>query len=134
MVQKWLLTNDQFSNRYSIPVLLYSSSAHTGQSLFGQKITKSRCEIPFFSYLLFSCRQNLAQGWERGGGSFVVYHKGKKVVDIWGGYADRQSHRKWSKDTLSIMFSSTKVPSLSFCATCLSHLQIGMSSHGIVID
>ncbi|GMS93682.1 hypothetical protein PENTCL1PPCAC_15857, partial [Pristionchus entomophagus] len=45
---------------------------------------------------------------ERGGASLTVYHHGKKVVDIWGGYADRASLRKWKKDTLQVAFSTTK--------------------------
>ncbi|EFO86110.1 CRE-LACT-4 protein [Caenorhabditis remanei] len=53
-------------------------------------------------------RKNLEQNWERAGAAFVVYHKGQKVVDIWGGYSDRESQRKWTKNTLSIAFSCTK--------------------------
>lgn len=55
-----------------------------------------------------NCRLNLEQNWERSGAAFVVYHKGVKVVDIWGGFADRESQRKWSRDTLSIAFSCSK--------------------------
>uniref|UniRef100_A0A914UL92 Beta-lactamase-related domain-containing protein n=1 Tax=Plectus sambesii TaxID=2011161 RepID=A0A914UL92_9BILA len=53
-------------------------------------------------------RKNFQDGWERDGASFVVYHKGKKVVDLWGGYADTASLRKWKEDTISVVFSSTK--------------------------
>ncbi|CAI2340450.1 unnamed protein product [Caenorhabditis sp. 36 PRJEB53466] len=53
-------------------------------------------------------RLNLEQNWERSGAAFVVHHKGVKVVDIWGGFADRESERKWSRDTLSIAFSCSK--------------------------
>ncbi|GMS87578.1 hypothetical protein PENTCL1PPCAC_9753, partial [Pristionchus entomophagus] len=53
-------------------------------------------------------RQNFHDGWERGGASLTVYHHGKKVVDIWGGYADRASLRKWKEDTLQVVFSTTK--------------------------
>jgi CubicO group peptidase (beta-lactamase class C family) len=38
----------------------------------------------------------------------VVYYKGKKVIDLWGGYADSSALRKWKKDTMTIVFSSTK--------------------------
>uniref|UniRef100_A0A914WZ40 Beta-lactamase-related domain-containing protein n=1 Tax=Plectus sambesii TaxID=2011161 RepID=A0A914WZ40_9BILA len=53
-------------------------------------------------------RKNFQDGWERDGASFVVYHKGKKVVDLWGGYADTASLRKWKEDTISVVFSTTK--------------------------
>ncbi|GMS94658.1 hypothetical protein PENTCL1PPCAC_16833, partial [Pristionchus entomophagus] len=52
--------------------------------------------------------QNFNDGWERGGASLTVYHHGKKVVDVWGGYADRASLRKWKEDTLQVVFSTTK--------------------------
>lgn len=52
--------------------------------------------------------KNFADGWERDGASFVVYYRGTKVIDIWGGYADVESMRKWTRDTISIAFSSTK--------------------------
>uniref|UniRef100_A0A8R1HL90 Beta-lactamase domain-containing protein n=1 Tax=Caenorhabditis japonica TaxID=281687 RepID=A0A8R1HL90_CAEJA len=51
---------------------------------------------------------NLEENWERSGGAFVVYHKGVKVVDIWGGLADRESERKWNENTLSVVFSCSK--------------------------
>ncbi|PIC44436.1 hypothetical protein B9Z55_004804 [Caenorhabditis nigoni] len=53
-------------------------------------------------------RKNLEENWERSGAAFVVYHKGQKVIDIWGGYADRESQRKWTKNTLSVAFSCSK--------------------------
>nr|XP_054768661.1 beta-lactamase domain-containing protein 2-like [Lytechinus pictus] len=43
-----------------------------------------------------------------GGSAFSVYYKGKKVVDIWGGYADYDSRQEWRQDTMSVFFSSTK--------------------------
>ncbi|CAJ0607300.1 unnamed protein product [Cylicocyclus nassatus] len=63
---------------------------------------------------------NFLEGWERGGASFVVYHNGKKVVDIWGGYADAESERLWKKDTLNVAFSSTK----AFAALCVAKLSL----------
>lgn len=68
-------------------------------------------------YLLY-LRKNFYDGWERDGASFVVYHKGKKVVDLWGGYADSAALRKWEKDTMSVAFSSTK----AVAALCVAML------------
>ena len=42
-----------------------------------------------------------------GGGAVCVYHRGEKVVDIWGGTRDA-SGRPWQEDTLSLSFSTTK--------------------------
>ena len=42
-----------------------------------------------------------------GGGSVCVYHRGEKVVDIWGGTRDAVG-TPWEEDTLSISFSTTK--------------------------
>ncbi|PIO60581.1 hypothetical protein TELCIR_17921, partial [Teladorsagia circumcincta] len=44
--------------------------------------------------------QNFLDGWEAEGASFAVFLKGKKVVDIWGGYADKQAARIWKEGAL----------------------------------
>lgn len=38
----------------------------------------------------------------------AIYHKGRKVVDLWGGFADFKTKREWKDDTLVPVFSSTK--------------------------
>ncbi|CAG8478938.1 15001_t:CDS:2 [Dentiscutata heterogama] len=45
------------------------------------------------------------------GASVAAYYNGKLVVDLQGGYADREAKRKYDEDTLQIVFSSTKVMS-----------------------
>ncbi len=42
-----------------------------------------------------------------GGAAACVYHKGEKVVDIWGGTCDTAG-TPWQEDTISISFSTTK--------------------------
>ncbi len=42
-----------------------------------------------------------------GGAAVCVYHKGEKVVDVWGGTRDREGNA-WEEDTVSISFSTTK--------------------------
>lgn len=42
------------------------------------------------------------------GASCCVYHKGKKVVDLWGGIRDIETGEPWEEDTISIVFSTTK--------------------------
>ncbi|PVD30182.1 hypothetical protein C0Q70_09444 [Pomacea canaliculata] len=52
-------------------------------------------------------RKRVEDGTERGG-SFAVYHKGEKLVDLWGGYANPHSSLPWQESTLTAMFSTTK--------------------------
>ncbi len=42
-----------------------------------------------------------------GGGAASVYHRGVKVVDLWGGTKDSEGH-PWLEDTTSPSFSTTK--------------------------
>lgn len=43
----------------------------------------------------------------RSGAAVTVYHQGKCMVDMWGGYRDREGN-PWQKDTLALSFSTTK--------------------------
>ena len=45
----------------------------------------------------FYLRQNFLDGWERSGAALSIFHEGKPVVDIWGGYADVETLRKWEE-------------------------------------
>jgi CubicO group peptidase (beta-lactamase class C family) len=42
-----------------------------------------------------------------GGASVCVYHRGEKVVDIWGGTRDAAGN-PWQEDTVAVSFSTTK--------------------------
>jgi len=42
------------------------------------------------------------------GAAVAVYVDGRKVVDLWGGLADRAAGRPWEEDTLALVFSTTK--------------------------
>ncbi|CAP32212.2 Protein CBR-LACT-2 [Caenorhabditis briggsae] len=53
-------------------------------------------------------KRNFADGWEREGASITVYHKDRVIVDLQGGYADKASGRKWTPDTRTVVFSTTK--------------------------
>ncbi|MEU4534221.1 serine hydrolase domain-containing protein [Streptosporangium sp. NPDC023825] len=50
---------------------------------------------------------NLAGGQEVGAAVGVYLH-GRKVVDLWGGIADPATGRRWERDTLQVVFSTTK--------------------------
>ena len=43
-----------------------------------------------------------------GGGALAVRLRGRRVVDLWMGVADRAGERPWTPDTLAISFSTTK--------------------------
>ena len=58
------------------------------------------------SWLFF--RQFISSGVEQGG-MFAVYNsEGQPLIEIWGGYADIESHRPWREDTLTMVWSCTK--------------------------
>ena len=48
-----------------------------------------------------------------GGASVAVYHRGRLVVDLWGGVRSRNGD-PWTRDTLAMCFSTTK----GVTATC----------------
>jgi CubicO group peptidase (beta-lactamase class C family) len=50
---------------------------------------------------------NLAGGQEIGA-AVAVYLHGRKVVDLWGGIADPENGRRWERDTVAVVFSTTK--------------------------
>ena len=42
------------------------------------------------------------------GGACCVYHRGEKVVDLWGGIRNRRTGEPWEQDTMVIVHSATK--------------------------
>ncbi|MGP3977869.1 serine hydrolase domain-containing protein [Streptomyces sp. 8N114] len=42
------------------------------------------------------------------GAAVCVYHDGRPVVDLWGGTADPEADRPWTRDTLQLVYSATK--------------------------
>lgn len=53
------------------------------------------------------------------GAAVSVFHRGRKVVDLWGGDADRRTHRPWEQDTLQLVFSTSKGVT-AICANLLA--------------
>ncbi len=49
----------------------------------------------------FRCRGEL-------GAAVCIYYKGEKVVDLWGGYKNRQTQSKWEEDTMVPIMSTGK--------------------------
>ena len=42
------------------------------------------------------------------GAACCVYHKGEKVIDLWGGVRDKTTGALWEEDTMAIVHSTTK--------------------------
>jgi CubicO group peptidase (beta-lactamase class C family) len=42
------------------------------------------------------------------GGACCAYHWGEKVVDVWGGIRNKQTGEPWERDTMVIVYSTTK--------------------------
>ncbi len=61
---------------------------------------------------------NFQNGGELGA-ACAVYHEGKKVVDLWGGYQDKKKNIPWKEDTLLLVYSATK--GMSGIALALAH-------------
>lgn len=53
--------------------------------------------------------ENLIASREELGASIVVNHAGEDVLDIWGGYKDPERTTPWEKDTITTLWSSTKI-------------------------
>ena len=42
------------------------------------------------------------------GAACCVYHKGEKVVDLWGGVRNKMTGELWEQDTMALVYSATK--------------------------
>ncbi|QLY28055.1 beta-lactamase family protein [Nocardia huaxiensis] len=51
--------------------------------------------------------ENLFAGG-RGGGALAVYHRGRRVVDVWTGTADAAGTRPWRENTAAVTYSTSK--------------------------
>ena len=55
------------------------------------------------------------------GAACCIYHRGKKVVDLWGGIRNESTGEPWKEDTMVIVFSTTK--GLAGLAMAVAHSQ-----------
>jgi CubicO group peptidase (beta-lactamase class C family) len=62
---------------------------------------------PGFGPVEEAFRANFDEGLEDGA-AFSAYHRGRKVVDLWGGVADTTTGRPWEEDALVLVYSTTK--------------------------
>jgi CubicO group peptidase (beta-lactamase class C family) len=71
------------------------------------KITADGFVAPGWEPVKSAFEKNFEVG-EEVGASASVYHRGEKVVDIWGGHFDVAGDRPYDDSTLQLMFSTTK--------------------------
>ncbi len=69
--------------------------------------TTNGSTAPGFEHVQEVFENNFAKGLEVGA-AFSAYHRGEKVVDLWGGVADEASGRPWEENTIELVFSTTK--------------------------
>ena len=56
-------------------------------------------------------REAFTENFERRnelGAACCVYHRGEKVVDLWGGIRNKSTGEPWEEDTMVIVYSATK--------------------------
>src|ERR1700722_19743874 len=65
---------------------------------------------PGFESARVAFAENFARegDYQEVGASFAAFHRGRCVVDLWGGFADRARTRPWKNNTLINVWSSTK--------------------------
>jgi len=62
---------------------------------------------PGFEPVREAFARNFARRHELGG-ACCVYHRGMKVVDLWGGVRNKQTGEPWIEDTMVLIYSATK--------------------------
>ena len=73
---------------------------------------------PGFESVEAAFRENFDSRGELGA-ACCAYYQGEKVVDLWGGIRDHRTGLKWEKDTLVLVFSTTK--GMASMCTALAH-------------
>jgi len=62
---------------------------------------------PGFEVVREAFAENFARRRELGG-ACCAYHRGERVVDLWGGVRDKQTREPWEQDTMVVVHSATK--------------------------
>jgi CubicO group peptidase (beta-lactamase class C family) len=73
---------------------------------------------PGFEVVRRAFAENFSKRHELGG-ACCVYHRGEKVVDLWGGVRHRATGEPWERGTMVLVFSATK--GLSAMTMALAH-------------
>jgi len=78
---------------------------------------KGLCE-PRFEAVKDAFTRNFEERMEVGA-SFAVTINGEYVIDIWGGFKDKERTQPWEKDTICNVYSTTKVPTVLCTMMCV---------------
>jgi CubicO group peptidase (beta-lactamase class C family) len=73
---------------------------------------------PGFENVRDTFEKNFESGLEVGA-AFAAYHHGEPIADLWGGIADPTTDRPWTRDTIIVVFSTTK-GATAICANRLA--------------
>ncbi|KAJ6098823.1 hypothetical protein N7467_000358 [Penicillium canescens] len=84
--------------------------------------THGSCD-PAFNRIRDLLQERLTSGDELGA-SLCVNIDGKNVLDIWGGYADAAKTRPWEEDTLTVVWSCSKIVSALAALTLVDRGQL----------
>ena len=85
--------------------------------MIGKVEIQGLCE-PRFEAVKDAFTRNFEEGMEVGA-SFAVTINGEYVIDIWGGYKDKEKTQPWNKDTICNVYSTTKVPTVLCTMMCV---------------
>jgi CubicO group peptidase (beta-lactamase class C family) len=73
---------------------------------------------PHFSPLVHKLSHNLSTGNDLGASIFVSKHN-ETLVDIWGGYSDAARSQPWAEDTITTIWSTTKLVTALAALVCI---------------
>ncbi|MGI5864794.1 MAG: serine hydrolase domain-containing protein [Myxococcales bacterium] len=87
-----------------------------------QRQTSDQAVAGFIKPGFEAVREAFVENFERRGelgAGCCVYHRGEKVVDLWGGIRDRTTGAPWQEDTMALVYSATK--GMAGLAMALAH-------------
>lgn len=103
--------NAVWERRMSAPVRLQRTGAFDGSPPYGSV-------APGFGAVRDAFERNFADRGELGA-AVAVFIDGEPVVDLWGGFVDRERTQRWQEDTIVLVFSATK--GLAAAAVAVAH-------------
>ncbi|WZP00582.1 serine hydrolase domain-containing protein [Isosphaeraceae bacterium EP7] len=95
-------------------------SINTGRVRLVDGIPVEGFAAPEFQPVLREFERNFRERGERGA-ACAIYHRGVKVVDLWGGYRASDTLDPWEEGTLALVFSASK--GMAAAAMTVAHAQ-----------
>ena len=81
-----------------------------------ERVLSGYCD-PRFAAIEEQLSKAIESGFDTGA-SVAIEYQGEMVVNLWGGYKDREKTQPWLEDTIVNVFSTTK----AITATCILQL------------